>query len=213
MRHIANNASRKLTAKSATPPANALPVRPTVARAFNAVKHRRKSKFSSQNTGTQADHGPTERWQHSGKTLTLTLSEGHITAKALEENALDILCLAKVISEKEKESGLKLNADFHAAGMASRVGSSYNPVRVNGPVYGAWDDRTEAEERAYKRWREALKAIPLALRNGVAMTTCYEQIPPSQFFPDLRKGLAALSDHYEHLKNSGTTTENESGPT
>lgn len=145
--------------------------------------------------GAAADHGPPERWRHSGRVVVLTERAGVVAVRATEEHVLDALALRRCITEAQRDAGLRFRADYHAAGLEARVTGSYNPARTSFSPFGAWDERTDAEEAAYQRWRKALGALGAA-HDGVTMVACFGQMPPSGFVPALKIALAALARHY-----------------
>jgi len=143
-----------------------------------------------------ADHGPEERWQHSGRRLEITERAGVMAARAMEENIIDILALRRVISDVQREAALRFKLDFYVAGMEIRLAGSYNPAHVKLSPVGPWDERNEIEEAAYQRWRNAVRALGLKYSDAVITVACYEKLPKMERMSRLVKGLEILVEWY-----------------
>lgn len=143
-----------------------------------------------------ADYGPMERWNHSGRMLEPTERAGILVARALEESLLDILVLRHVISSAQREAAFRFREDFQAAGLAARLAGSYSAVRTVFSPFGPWDERTDAEEAAYQRWRKALHAIGLTYSDVVMTVVCYDCLLELNRVPGLRAGLNKLAKWY-----------------
>ncbi len=142
------------------------------------------------------DHGPAERWQHSGRVMELTEQAGVLAVRATEEHALDVLVLRAWISSAQREAALRFRADYHYAGMEARVVGSYNPARTSFSPFGGWDERSDAEEAAYQRWRSAMRAMGAANSDVVVTVACHDQMPGLRQAPLLKAGLDRLVKHY-----------------
>jgi len=143
-----------------------------------------------------ADHGPIERWRHSGRTLEPTERAGVLAARALEESVLDVLVLRGAIEENQREAALRLRLDFQRAGLQARLSFSYNPARRQFSPFGPWDERTDAEEAAYQRWRNALRAVGKRHNDAVVTAACFDIAPAPERMDALREGLKKLAKWY-----------------
>ncbi len=143
-----------------------------------------------------SDFGPPERWQHSGRALTLTEQAGILAARATEECVLDVLGLKNLLDEKQVAAGLKLRLDFQRAGLARRVAASYTPLRVSGDNPAMERERSESEETAYRRWRLAVRELGLHHSDTVIAIACQDQTPRQTDIAVLQKGLDLLVKWY-----------------
>lgn len=159
--------------------------------------HTSCASISSKTLKRKEDHGPEERWRHSGRLLELTDKAGVWAARALETDILDKLVLANVIADRHKNAALRLRADFQAAGLSPHLASSYNPVRSSFSVYGGWDERSDEEEEAYARWRKAVHAVGSMFSDCVVSVVCYDETPSVQKLTLLTVGLVKLMRYYE----------------
>lgn len=159
---------------------------PTKSAAKSAAKARRPA----------ADHGPAERWQHGGRTLETTDQAGILAARVLEEHRLDTLQLQGVLDVAQRDSGLRLRADYQAAHLMARVTASYAVARGAGQGGYSEYERTDAEEAAYQRWRNAVRALGLTDSRVVLAVCCHDETPPGHAYAQLRRGLRRLADHY-----------------
>lgn len=165
-----------------------------------------KKEFSSMNsTGKSADYGPSERWAHSPRILEPTDTAGLWVARALETDLLDRLMLENVIAARHKEAALRLRADFQAAGLGAHLASSYNPARSAFSYFSGWDERSEAEEEAYRRWRKAVEAIGPMFSDCVISAVCYDAPLPPQKYVLLTVGLVKLMRWYGSNKHVDET--------
>jgi len=143
-----------------------------------------------------ADHGPQERWQHSSRMMEPTEKAGVLAARALEECVLDIFVARGLIAAVHREAALRLRSDYQAAGLTVRVIGSYNPARSSFSPFGAWNERTEKEEAAYQRWRNAVRAIGIQFSDAVMTVACHDRMPGEQGMRDMKAGLAKLVKWY-----------------
>jgi len=143
-----------------------------------------------------SDYGPEERWRHSGRILEPTERAGVMAARALEEHVLDVLTLRRFISNTQREAALRLKADFRAAGLEVRLIGSYNPARTSFSPFGSWNERTDAEEAAYQRWRNAVRSMGNAYHDTVISVACYDLMPGVEQMTRLNKGLGRLVKWY-----------------
>ncbi len=142
------------------------------------------------------DHGPSERWQHTGRLLEPSERAGVLTARVLETDVLDRLVLARVIADRHRQAALRLRADFQAAGLSAHLVSGYSSVRTEFSFYGGWDERSEKEEKAYARWRRAVSAMGQVFSGTVLSVVCYDEALPSAKHVLLLAGLAKLTKWY-----------------
>lgn len=145
---------------------------------------------------SRPDYGPQERWQHSCRSFELTEKAGVLAARALEEHALDTLHLRGWIDEAARDAGIRLKDDHLQAGLAEHVVGHYNPVRGCFSPFGAWDERTDDQEAAYQRWRNAVRALAPDDAEPVLSVTCHETFPTLRQMPHLKRGLQALVKWY-----------------
>lgn len=145
---------------------------------------------------SSSDYGTFERWQHSGRILEITERAGILAARALEEHALDVLVLRGRITEAQRDAAFRLKKDFISAGMKSRIIGSYNPSRSSFSPFGTWNERSDDEEAAYKRWRDAICAIGGLFESAVIAVTCYDIIPSQRQAVCLKLGLEKLVKWY-----------------
>ena len=168
------------------------------------VKFRRRTaatdkRFKKKNNC--GDYGPPERWQHSGRLLERTESPGILAARATEEHVLDVLALRGLIDVSQSDAALRLKQDFQRAGLAVNTISRYNPESGGGDIYRGKRDRTDAEEAAYQRWRNAVRDMGLAFSEAVVATVCHDEMPAPANVPLLQKGLEHLVDWYGMVRN------------
>lgn len=145
---------------------------------------------------TAADYGPNERWQHSGRTLELTELAGVLAAKATEEHTLDVLVARGWITGQQREAGLRFKRDYHAAGLDPRLTGSYTPFRTNFSPFGSWSERSDPEESAYRRWRDALRILSPQAADLITTLACHDLMPHLKQAPLVREGLEGLRKHY-----------------
>jgi hypothetical protein len=142
------------------------------------------------------EHGTAERWQHGARVLELTEQAGVLTARVLAEHGLDRLVLAGQLAPLAGVAGMRLRADYQAAHLATRVIASYSATR--GVRQGGYTEyeRSDAEEAAYRRWREAVRAVGI-IDSGVVLAACCEdRLPVPTALPALQRGLARLIRWY-----------------
>lgn len=149
-----------------------------------------------QNKGTPSDYGPRERWQHSGRAVTLTERAGALAARATEEHILDVLELRGFLTVRQRDAALALKLDFQQASLSEHVTGGYNPVRVDQSLMPGPRDRTEAEEAAYRRWRAAAQSLGARHSGVVLATACYDLSPAPAQITLLREGLEMLARWY-----------------
>lgn len=149
----------------------------------------------------KGDMGTVERWRHSGRTLELTEQAGIMAARAVDADVLDRLVLGGCIRPEHREAALRLRCDFLDAGMAAHLSGSYSPARNAFSFYGGWDERTEAEEKAYRRWRRAVESVGPAFRDPVISVVCYDEALASEKIALLTVGLVMLVKWYRSGDN------------
>lgn len=145
-----------------------------------------------------SDTGPAERWQHTHRVFALTdPHDKTVTSCATEECVLDILYLQQQITRVQLSAALRLKADFIEADLGTQLGSTYNPARVNCAYYSGYDDRTDEQERAYKRWRTALVSVGELLRDCLVTVVCHDIPPSPMHILPLQMGLVELVGYYK----------------
>ncbi|MGE4352402.1 MAG: DUF6456 domain-containing protein [Bdellovibrionales bacterium] len=148
------------------------------------------------------DHGPAERWQHAGRTwAAFGQADGHtraLTARVVEESVLDILHLQGQITRQHLEAALRFKADFVAADLGAHLVAAYHPVHGGRDFFSSGShDRSDGQEKAYRRWRGAMVEMGDLLNDCVVDVVCHD-IPPSQrYLLLLQMGLIKLSKYYK----------------
>jgi hypothetical protein len=146
------------------------------------------------------DSGPPERWQHSGRTLELTGRAGVLAARATEEHILDVLAMRRLLSTIQLEAGLRFKSDYHAAALAAHVTGSYSGMSSARDFFRGEYERSDAQEAAYRRWKNAVHE--LGQRHGAAViaTVCHDAPPLPRDFLVLQQGLEKLAALYRLSK-------------
>ncbi|MGE3623712.1 MAG: DUF6456 domain-containing protein [Bdellovibrionales bacterium] len=139
------------------------------------------------------DRGPPERWQHSGRVFEPTDQAGLLAARATEEHVIDVLRLGGFIGQRASDAAFRLKQDFKRAGLEKHLVGSYNCGVQS--EFGA-GDRDDYEEAAYRRWRNALRAVGMLYSNAVVSVVCHDQWPEGRTVACLQKGLGRLADWY-----------------
>ncbi|MDD5585611.1 MAG: DUF6456 domain-containing protein [Alphaproteobacteria bacterium] len=160
------------------------------------------------NASPNADYGPAERWQHTARLLEFTERAGVLAARAAEENVVDVLLLRRWINATQREAALRFKRDYHIAGLEARLSGSYNPLRVAFSPFGPWDERSDAEEAAYQRWRNAVRALGAPSSDLVVTIVCYDRMPVRQFAARLQEGLDKLAKWYRMPETAGDSPIN-----
>lgn len=165
---------------------------------MQAVREQKAEGISKglQGAGGRADWGTKERWQHAGRQIEAADSAGACLARVMEEHILDRLVLMGAISAGERDAALRFKSDYHAAGLMSRMGGSYSPVRGTFSVYSGWDERSDTQEEAYMRWRNVMRFLKGDLADIVVSVVCYEFFPDANRLRGLRAGLKVLRNVY-----------------
>jgi hypothetical protein len=153
----------------------------------------RDKRFKQHNA---SDFGSHERWQHSGRTLEYTENAGVFAARASETHILDHLVLMKLVDEAARDAGLKLHHDYHLAGIETRLTASYSSTGQSQADAEARLLRNDAQEAAYQRWRNALRAMPPQSRDVVIHVACIGHAPSLLQMTRLRDGLFQLARFY-----------------
>lgn len=149
-----------------------------------------------------ADHGPTERWQHATRRLEVTDAAGVLAARVVEEHGLDRLHLSGAIDVALRDGGLRLRADYQAAHLEQRITAHYAPSAGAGGGYRPYE-RSDAEEAAYRRWRQAVRAVGIMDSKIVLAVCCHDQMPTSVSLASLQRGLKQLACFYGLLRADG----------
>jgi hypothetical protein len=80
--------------------------------------------------------------------------------------------------------------------------ASYNPERsLNRPSYQR-EERSDGEEAAYQRWRNAVRAIGITDSDVVISVCCHDYAPEVRKIAGLRRGLERLVKWYGMDKTS-----------
>jgi hypothetical protein len=145
----------------------------------------------------RADSGPPERWQHSRQSVEYTEDAGVFAARSQQEHILDRLVLLGMITEAGREAGLKLHRDYNIARVEEAVSMSFSPVRVRSGDPQRRLERSDFEEAAYRRWRLALKPLPVLSRDVVIHVACVGCWPAIEQLGKLKQGLEILARYYE----------------
>lgn len=142
------------------------------------------------------DHGTAERWQHSGRTLQLTERAGVLAVRATEEHIIDVLALKRLLNEVQIEAGLKFKADYHAAALSAHVTGSYSGMSNARDFLYAEHERSDAQEAAYRRWKNAVRELGTRYGTAVIATLCHDAAPSLRNLSDLQDGLEKLAKWY-----------------
>lgn len=153
-----------------------------------------------------ADHGPTERWQHATRRLEVTEAAGVLAARVLEEHGLDRLHLSGVIDASSRDGGLRLRADYQAAHLEQRITAHYAPSAGAGGGYRPYE-RSDAEEAAYRRWRQAVRAVGIMDSKVVLAVCCHDQMPPAASRASLQRGLQQLALFYGLIRRESNNAK------
>jgi hypothetical protein len=145
---------------------------------------------------TGADFGPRERWQHSGCTFEYTERAGIMAARATEEHILDTLALRRLLDQIQIEAGLRFKADYHAASIAAHVTGSYSGMARSADGVFIEYERSDAQEAAYRRWKNAVRELGARYGAAVISTVCHDTPPAPQDIPILQDGLQKLAVWY-----------------
>lgn len=149
-----------------------------------------------------SDYGPAERWQHSGRVLEPTERPGAFAARATEEHVVDILVMRGVLDGVQRAAALKFKLDYQRAGLAAHVTGSYSPIRAAPDNFRVERERSDFEEAAYRRWRNAVRELGLERSDLVISIICHDIFPAVQDLPPLQRGLDKLAVWYG-LKKPG----------
>jgi len=160
-------------------------------------------RFRKQNR--DCDYGTPERWQHSGRVLQITERAGILAARATEEHVIDVMVLKGLLDKNQSDAAFRLKLDFQRAGLAANTISRYSPQGSKSDFFRGIRERSDAEEAAYQRWRNAVRELGLGLSCAVIATVCHDETPVLADLPLLQKGLDQLCDWYrlpkaEHKK-------------
>jgi hypothetical protein len=142
------------------------------------------------------DHGTPERWQHSGRTLELTDRAGILACRATEEHILDVLALRRLLDSLQVQAALRFKADYHAASLSAHVTGSYSGASNARDFFHGEYERSDAQEAAYKRWRNAVRELGMHTSTAVIATVCHDAPPAPRDLPALQDGLHKLAAIY-----------------
>lgn len=143
-----------------------------------------------------SDTGPRERWQHSGRVLEFTERAGVLAARATEEHIVDVLVARRILDQRQRMAALRLKLDYQRAGLAPHVTGSYTPMRRGEDYFRHERERTDLEEAAYGRWRNAVRELGMRLSDAVISTVCNDCPPAPRATEALRQGLEKLARWY-----------------
>jgi hypothetical protein len=153
----------------------------------------RRFRKQSQN----ADHGPPERWQHSGRLLQVTEKNGVLAARTMEEHIIDMLVLRGTLNENQSVAAFKFKLDYQRAGLAAHTTGGYNPIRVDVDSFHGRRERNNFEEAAYQRWRNAVRELGCRHSAVVITVACHDLLPTPREILLLQEGLEKLLDWYK----------------
>lgn len=152
-------------------------------------------------TSNLPDYGTPERWQHSGRIMQVTAQAGILAARAMEEHIIDVMVLRGLLDENQSAAAFRLKLDFQRAGLAANTTSRYTPNTGKKESFRQ-RERTDTEEIAYRRWRNAVRELDLGLSSAVIATVCHDQTPSSTDLHLVQKGLDQLIDWYKIPKEN-----------
>ena len=138
------------------------------------------------------DHGTPERWQHSGRALELTERAGVLAVSVTEEHIIDVLAMRRLLDEVQVQAGLRFKEDYHAAALAAHVTGSYSGMSRGRDAVYIEQERSEAQEAAYKRWKNAVRELGTRSSQTVIATLCHDTPPTPRDIPALQDGLEKL---------------------
>jgi len=147
-----------------------------------------------------ADLGPRERH---AKPDVVTLESagpgGGVRARAAGPDALDRYSVRGQLApgdaaenRRRYDAALRLRLDWTRAGLEAPVTSGYEE-RVDG---GLRRDRMAAREDAYRRFRDAIRAVGPVAAHELVEVACLGRAVGRTGLEILRRGLAVLADHY-----------------
>ena len=142
------------------------------------------------------DHGTSERWQHSGRVLEFTDRAGILASRATEEHIIDVLVMRRLLNAVQVEAGLRFKADYHAAALAAHMTGSYSGASNARDFFRGEYERNDAQEAAYRRWKNALRELGARHSAAVITTLCYDAPPAPNDVPVLQEGLEKLAVWY-----------------
>ena len=142
------------------------------------------------------DFGTSDLARQLGRELEPSDFAGHCVARVIEEHLLDRLVLVGYLAPLDRDIAMRFHADYRAAGLMQRMGGSYAPVRGDFSYYNGWDERSDAEEEAYTRWRGAMRFLKGDLADIVVSIICYEEQPDAYRLRGLKAGLKILRAFY-----------------
>jgi hypothetical protein len=143
-----------------------------------------------------ADYGTNERWQHSGRMLEPTERRGILAARATEEHIIDIMVVRGILTPRQREAAFRFKLDYQSAALTVHVTSSYNPLSGGGDYAAGGRERSDAEEAAYQRWRNAVRALGLRFSGIVITAACHDLLPGPRDLILLQSGLERLAGLY-----------------
>ena len=135
---------------------------------------------------------PATEYNWRGRTLQLTDRAGILAVRATEEHILDVLALKRLLNQIQVEAGLKFKADYHAAAIAAHVTGSYTGMSSARDFFRLEHERNDAEEAAYRRWKNAVRELGLRHSAAVIATVCHDEPPSPRDLPALQDGLEKL---------------------
>ena len=142
------------------------------------------------------DHGTAERWQHSGRVLEFTDRAGILASRATEEHILDVLAMRRLLNAVQVEAGLRFKADYHAASLAAHVTGSYTGMSNARDFFRGEYERNDAQEAAYRRWKNAVRELGARHSAAVVATLCHDAPPMPKDLLILHGGLEKLAVWY-----------------
>jgi hypothetical protein len=156
--------------------------------------------------GMVPDHGTAERWQHSGRILEPTGSNGLLAARATEEHVIDRLMMQNRWPARAGAAAMRFKQDYQLAGLAARLSGRYSPASSARDFFSGVHERSDFEEAAYRRWRNAVREMGKLLSDVVITTVCHDMYPAPAELPRLRQGLKKLADWYGMPEESSAAT-------
>ena len=155
------------------------------------------------------DCGPLQRWQHAGRMLHLTEYGNGLAARVSEEHVMDVLVMKGILTDTQCKAAFKLKRDFKNAGLDAHVTGSYSPVRTKIDWPSGAPERTDAQEAAYRRWRDAVREMGLRFSNVVLETACHDCMPSRADVLALQQGLDSLVRWYRLSRQETTAPRHQ----
>jgi hypothetical protein len=95
-----------------------------------------------------------------------------------------------------REAAFRFKLDYQRAALEARLTGRYNPASGARDFFANIHERSDGEEAAYQRWRNAVRELGIVLSGIVISVVCHDLMPAPRDIPRLQKGLDKLADWY-----------------